>query len=121
MTSKKLNNEEKKRLETLADAFLDIGSLNVHGHLRSTGKLEALQWIGSESEEQEKALRNKNHTAAALAQLKFIDIFMTVARRAATDAELGACVPAGQLDKKDAELLEKHRFKALAAVVRAQP
>ena len=55
---------------------------------------------------------------ASLASLKSTDIFMQVARRVGTDAELAALLPVDKLDAEDAGILEKNHLDSLAALVK---
>ena len=125
MTKIKLSREEKQRIEKIGNATSWRFTISVKEHFNKVGKYEAFAAAPTEAEKKAqmdamKGLFNMSESDANLATLKATDIFMGVARRIGTDAELAALLPAGKLDQKDAELLEKCELKSLAALVRAK-
>jgi len=149
MTDLKLNEEEKQRLEKIAQA---IGWGNMASVLTERFNSAAADnrpflatykaFTKKEGKEQtryiEESIRkhldstlfsvNGKDAKSALSalksaefDLKSADIFMRAARRAGEGAELAALLPINKLDKKDAAVLEKLKLSSLAAAVRAKP
>ena len=115
--------EEKLRLAKLSDAFGWRVTVGVKEHFNSVGKLAAFAAAPTEAEKDEqkasmKGLLFKSETEASLSTLTATDVFMRVARRIGTDAELAALLPADRFQAGDAELLEKNKLTSLAALVK---
>jgi hypothetical protein len=115
--------EEQERLMKIQDAFGWRVTVGVKEHFNNAGKYQQFADAPTEAEkaEQKAAMRGllmKSEPEAALASLTATDVFMRVARRVGTDAELSTLFSADTLDAKDVELLEKKKLTSLAALVK---
>lgn len=123
MTDIKLTREEANRLDEITDAIDWRFTIAVKEHFNEAGKLQAFADAPTEAEkaEQKATLRSLFNPGVkgTLASIKGTELFVQVARRIGTDEELGALLPKGKLDEKDAALLEKCEMKSLAAIIRA--
>ena len=116
-------NEEKRHLIELDDAFDWHVTIAVQEHFNAVGKYQAFASAPTPAEKQaqtdaEKGILLMSTADASLASLKSTDIFMQVARRVGTDAELAALLPVDKLDAEDAGILEKNHLDSLAALVK---
>lgn len=131
MAALNLSDEDKQRLKKI-DKILDgahrsgiVASIRKHFNGAAIHQAFTL----AESEEQMCAVYATvgefagftpgSGTNGTLPSLKSTDIFMSVARRVASDKDLATLLPK-KLNKKDAEVLEKCELKSLAALVRAK-
>ncbi|MBL8714345.1 MAG: hypothetical protein JNM12_15750 [Alphaproteobacteria bacterium] len=115
--------EENERLEKIHDAFGWRMSVAVKEHFNAAGKFQqfAQAPTEAENEQQRNALRGlltKSDEEATLGYLKATDVFMSVARRVGSDADLAALLPKNNFDATDVEVLEKHKLPSLAALVK---
>jgi hypothetical protein len=115
--------EEKERLMKIQDAFGWRMTVGVKEHFNNAGKYQQFAEAPTDAEKAEqmaalKGLLYKSEPEAALASLTATDVFMRVARRVGTDAELSGLVNVDKLDTKDVELLEKNKLTSLAALVK---
>ncbi len=115
--------EENERLMKIQDAFGWRVTVGVKEHFNNAGKIQAFAAAATDADnaEQKAALKGllyKSEPEAALASLTATDVFMRVARRVGTDAELAGLVNVDKLDAKDVELLEKNKLTSLAALVK---
>lgn len=118
-----LDKNEIKRLKKLDDAFGWRVTVSVKEHFNKVGKYEAFALSPTEDEKKEqmqamRGLFTLNETKMAMANLKSVDVFMRVARRIGSDAEIGALLPAKAFEAGDVNLLEKCKLDSLAAIVR---
>jgi len=146
MTDMIPNSAEAKRLDKIGEAFnndlLDSISNHFNGAVTNAFTPDEDKENLNAIDETQKALEKSSKLLAAgnifraeiysseatLASLKPIDLFMRVARRVGSDAEIAACLPPRKSrtffprrsDKKDAAVLEKYELKSLAAVIRAK-
>lgn len=115
--------EENARLEKIQDAFGWRMSVAVKEHFNAAGKFQqfAQAPTDAENEQQRNALRGllmKSDAEATLGYLKATDVFMGVARRVGSDADLAALLPKKDFDATDVDVLEKNKLPALAALVK---
>ncbi|MDF3025617.1 MAG: hypothetical protein K0R10_2978, partial [Alphaproteobacteria bacterium] len=115
--------EENARLEKIQDAFGWRMSVAVKEHFNAAGKFQqfAQAPTDAENEQQRNALRGllmKSDAEATLGYLKATDVFMGVARRVGSDADLAALLPKKDFDATDVDVLEKNKLPSLAALVK---
>jgi uncharacterized protein YukE len=115
--------EDTLRLEKIQDAFGWRVTVGVKEHFNAIGKFKefAAAPTAAEKEEQMASLKGllfKSPADAAVASLTATDVFMRVARRVGSDAELAGLLPADRFDAKDVEVLEKNKLTSLAALVK---
>jgi hypothetical protein len=115
--------EENARLEKIEDAFGWRMSVAVKEHFNAAGKYQqfAAEPTADEIAAQKNALKGlllKSDAEATLGTLKATDVFMGVARRVGSDADLAALLPKKDFDAADVDLLEKNKLPSLAALVK---
>ena len=116
--------EDALRLEKLQDAFGWRVTVGVKEHFNKIGKYKefAAAPTDADNDEQRAALKGllfKSEAESTLSTLTATDVFMRVARRVGSDAELAGLLPAHRFDEKDVEVLEKNKLTSLAALVKA--
>ena len=116
--------DEALRLEKIHDAFGWRVTVGIKEHFNNAGKLQAFAAATTEAENEEqraalKGLLWKSEHEATLSTLTATDVFMRVALRVGTDAELASFLPPASFDAKDVEVLEKNKLTSLAALVKA--
>ncbi len=112
-----------KRLAKIEDAFGWRMSIAVKEHFNAAGKYQqfAAEPTADEIAAQKSAIKGllmKSDAEATLGTLKAADVFMGVARRVGSDADLAALLPKKDFEAADVDLLEKNKLPSLAALVK---